>query len=267
VELVLDRFFRPRHWAARFAMATGLQHATVDVERLSIPAARAAGAPPLRIAFASDFHAGATTDRRILAAAFTAIAEENPDLLLLGGDFVTTRAGYIDHLAPFIADIEPPLGKIGVFGNHDRRANRAVLTSALEKAGVRMLVNEGVLLPAPHADVAVVGLDDPIVGDPECVDVPDARVRVVLMHAPDGLLAVGERPFDLALCGHTHGGQVTIAGRRPYLPEGKLSRRYAGGRYRVAPPGGTLVVSHGVGCSTVPVRLGVRPQVHVITLG
>jgi predicted MPP superfamily phosphohydrolase len=266
VELVLDRFFRPRHWAVRVAMATGLQRDRVDVERLSIPVARH-GAPPLRVAFASDFHAGATTDRRILAAACAAIAAEQPDLLLLGGDFVTTRAGYIDHLAPLVAGIPAPLGKIGVFGNHDRRANRDVLTRALEGAGVRMLVNEVATLPAPHGDVAVLGLDDPIVGEPRCIDMPGARVRIVLMHAPDGLLAVDNRPFDLALCGHTHGGQVTIAGMRPYLPEGRLSRRYAGGRFQVMPQGGTLVVSNGVGCSTVPVRIGAAPQVHVITLG
>jgi predicted MPP superfamily phosphohydrolase len=267
VELVLDRFFRPKHWAARLAVATGLQRASVDVEHLSIPVVRPPGAPPLRIAFASDFHAGATTDRRILEAACAAIAAESPDLLLLGGDFVTTRAGYIDHLAPLIADIPAPLGKIGVFGNHDRRANRTVLARALENAGVRMLVNEVAMLEAPHGDVGVLGLDDPIVGNPECIDMPRARVRVVLMHAPDGLVAVGKRPFDVALCGHTHGGQITIAGKRPYLPQGKLSRRYAGGRYQIGPAGGVLVVSNGVGCSTVPVRVGARPQVHVITLG
>jgi uncharacterized protein len=217
--------------------------------------------------FASDFHAGATTNRRILEAACSAIVEEAPDVLLLGGDFVTTRAGYIDHLAPLIADIPAPLGKFGVFGNHDRRANRAVLARALAAAGVRMLVNEAVSLGGPHGDVGIVGLDDPIGGDPRFPDDVTTPIRIVLMHAPDGLLTVGERAFDVALCGHTHGGQIAIGGVKPYLPRGRLSRRYAGGLYRVGRGAKRLlVVSRGVGCSTVPVRIGAPAQIHVLTV-
>jgi predicted MPP superfamily phosphohydrolase len=230
--------------------------------------ARRTGRPPLRIAFASDFHAGATTHPRMLEEACAAIAAEKPDILLLGGDFVTTRAGYIDQLAPLLASIHAPLGKFGVFGNHDRRANLTVLSRALEEAGVRMLVNETLMLPEPYGDVALLGLDDPIWGAPKYPEALDARVRIVLMHAPDGLITVGDRHFDLALCGHTHGGQITVAGIRPYMPHGKLSREYAGGLYRLGEDGDrALIVSNGVGCSTVPVRLGVPAQVHLITLG
>lgn len=266
--MVLDGLFRPRHWAARLAYATGLQPASVDVDRLLIPVKRASGAPPLRIAFASDFHAGSTTDPRTLAAACEVMAAERPDVLLLGGDFVTTRARYIDDLAPLLAKIPAPFGKFGVFGNHDRRANRATLTRALEAAGVRMLVNEVTTLPPPHADISILGLDDPIRGAPEFRETADASVRVILMHAPDGLMTIGDRPFDLALCGHTHGGQIAMGRLKPYLPYGKLSREYAGGLYRLGRDGGrALVVSAGVGCSTVPVRLGARAQVHLLTVG
>jgi uncharacterized protein len=267
LELVLDRLFHPRQWAARLALSTRLQRTDIEVDRLSVPARRAPGAPPLRVVFASDFHAGATTSPRILEAACNAIAAERPDVLLLGGDFVTTRAGYIDHLAPLIATIAAPLGKFGVFGNHDRRANRGFLTSALAAAGVRMLVNETVTLGGPQGDVSVIGLDDPIRGDPQFPDSVTTPVRIVLMHAPDGLFAIGERAFDVALCGHTHGGQIAIGGVRPYLPHGRLSRKYAGGSYRLGRSERLLVVSRGVGCSTVPVRIGAPAQIHVLTVG
>ena len=233
-----------------------------------MPVDRPSGAPPLRIAFASDFHAGATTDRRVLEAACAAIAEERPDLLLLGGDFVTTRAGYIDQLAPLLAEIPAPLGKFGVFGNHDVRANVGLLRRRLESAGVRVLENEVVTLPDPHRDISLLGLDDPIWGQPEYREMPGGAVRLVLMHAPDGLITIGDRHFDLALCGHTHGGQITIGGVKPYMPHGKLSRDFAAGLYRLGPDGErALVVSHGVGCSTIPIRLGPRPQVHLLTVG
>jgi uncharacterized protein len=268
LELLLDRIFRPGHWASRLAIATRLQSANIEVERLLVPVRRRAGAAPLRVAFASDFHAGATTDPRVLEAACAAIADEKPDVLLLGGDFVTTRAGYIDQLAPLLASIPASLGKFGVFGNHDRRANRGVLSRALEAAGVRMLVNETATLPDPHGDVTLLGLDDPIRGSPSYRNMPEGAVRIVLMHAPDGLMTLGDRHFDLAVCGHTHGGQISVGGVKPYLPHGKLSREYPGGLYRIGAAGDrALVVSRGVGCSTVPVRMGARAQVHLLTVG
>jgi predicted MPP superfamily phosphohydrolase len=268
LELILDRLFRPAHWASRLAVATGLQSTSIEVDRLLIPVKRRSGSPPLRIAFASDFHAGATTDVRVLEAACAAIAAEKPDILLLGGDFVTTRAGYIDQLAPLLATIDAPLGKYGVLGNHDCRSNTEVLTRALNAAGVRMLVNEAFSLPSPYDDIVLLGMDDPIWGHPEYVEMPDDAVRIVLMHAPDGLITLGDRDFELALCGHTHGGQIALGRIRPYLPHGKLSREYAAGLYRLGAEGrGALVVSHGVGCSTIPVRLGPRPQVHLLTVG
>jgi predicted MPP superfamily phosphohydrolase len=269
LEMVLDGVFRVGQWAARLADGAGLQSARpIEVDRLLIPVDRANDAPPLRIAFASDFHAGATTALRVLEDACSAIAAERPDVLLLGGDFVTTRAKYIDDLAPLIAQIPAPLGKFGVFGNHDRRANRGILSRSLEAAGVRMLVNEVATLPSPHHDVTILGLDDPVRGTPEYRDSPDGSTRIVLMHAPDGLITIGDRHFDLAVCGHTHGGQIAVGQLKPYLPYGRLSREYAGGLYRLGPDGNrALVVSRGVGCSTVPIRVGAPAQVHLFTIG
>ncbi|HET9423951.1 MAG TPA: metallophosphoesterase [Gemmatimonadaceae bacterium] len=268
--MVLDRLLRPRHWAARLADAAGLQTARpIEVDRVLIPVGRTSAAPPLKVAFASDFHAGATTAMRVLERACAAIADEKPDLVLLGGDFVTTRARYIRKLAPMLAEIPAPLGKFGVFGNHDHRANRAELTRALEGAGVRMLVNERVTLAAPHDDVTLFGLDDPIRGAPSYGEAAvRSPVQIVLMHAPDGLITLGDRHFDLAVCGHTHGGQITLGPVKPYLPYGSLSREYSGGLYRLGPEGNrALVVSRGVGCSTIPIRLGARAQVHLFTIG
>lgn len=269
LEMVLDQVFRPVHWASRMAYAAGLQSARpIEVDRLLVPVERAGNAPPLRIAFASDFHAGATTDTRVLIDACEALAAEKPDVLLLGGDFVTTRARYISDLAPLIARIPAPLGKFGVFGNHDKRANRLELARELDQAGVRMLVNEVATLPSPHDDVAIIGLDDPIRGAPEYRSAGAAKVSIVLMHAPDGLMTLGDRHFDLAVCGHTHGGQIAVGGVRPYMPYGKLSREYADGLYRLGPDGRrALVVSRGVGCSTIPIRFGARAQVHLLTVG
>lgn len=268
IEMLLDRCFRPARWATRISYALGLQSARpVHVDAIDMPVSRPRSARPLRVAFASDFHAGATTSARVLARACAALDALEPDVLLLGGDFVSVRADDIHVLAPLLAKVRAPLGKFGVFGNHDLRANRGVLADALAAAGVRMLVNEVVRLPAPHDDVSIVGLDDPIRGTPhgDVLDYADG-IRILLMHAPDGLLAAGSRHFDLALCGHTHGGQIVLPGGiMPYLPHGSLSREYPVGMFHLD---GTrrLLVSRGVGCSTVPVRFGCPSEVHVLTI-
>ena len=77
LEMVLDRFFRPMHWAARAADAAGLQTGRpIEIDRVLVPVGRRTTAPPLRVAFASDFHAGATTSARVLEEACAAIADE-----------------------------------------------------------------------------------------------------------------------------------------------------------------------------------------------
>jgi predicted MPP superfamily phosphohydrolase len=95
---------------------------------------------------------------------------------------------------------------------------------------------------------------------------PANGTRIVLMHSPDGLTAIGDRDFDLAVCGHTHGGQIAWPSGRPVLvPGGHLNRKYASGLFKLGEAGKrTLLVSRGVGCSTLPIRLFAGPQVHSI---
>jgi uncharacterized protein len=268
LELLLDGVLRPGHWAARLARLAGLQRSPAVsrfvVETPTLPA----GMPPLRIAFASDFHAGATTHPALFARALEAIRAEAPHLVLFGGDFVTVRASYVRELRPLLDELDPPLGKFAVLGNHDLRAHRPTLLAALADANVRLLANTQTRLPPPFEGVTVCGLDDPIRGRPDPAAALDGATaaRIVLMHAPDGLLSLGARPFCLAFCGHTHGGQIALPGGRPIVvPAGRLSRTYARGRFDLG-EGRTLIVSRGVGCSTVPFRAFARSEVVSVVL-
>ena len=259
-------------WGARLARRLGLQPLPVTRRHAVVAPRRAPGAPTLRIAFASDFHAGASTHPAVLAAACARLAEARADVILLGGDYVAHEACEVEARVPLLAELTAPLGKFAVFGNHDLLDDDAHIARRLEWAGVRVLTNGAARLGAPHDDVWVCGLDDPILGDPDAAraldGTDDRETRVVLMHAPDGVLALGARAFDLALCGHTHAGQIALpGGLMPVLPAGRLSRRYAHGEYALgASPldaARTLLVSAGVGCSSVPVRLLAQPEVHV----
>jgi predicted MPP superfamily phosphohydrolase len=267
VELVLDTVFRPRDWASKLTYGLGLQGKLRTTSTTVQPDPQLRREAPLRIAFASDFHAGATTGDALLAHACRALDALEPDVVLFGGDFVSVRAADIHRLAPHIAKINAPYGKFGVLGNHDLRSNYREVIAALEDAGVQVLSNSRVTLAAPYADVSICGLDDMTRGHPR----PDLAIdgaegtRVVLMHSPDTLTAIGDRRFELALCGHTHGGQVVTPWGFPlWVPGEGLNRTYTQGRFAVGPKkASTLIVSRGVGCSTLPIRAFAAPEVHL----
>jgi uncharacterized protein len=257
-------------WPATVARRLGLQpDPWLRTHTLPLPG-RAASAPPLRVGFASDFHSGPTTHPAVVDRACRALADASPDVLLLAGDFVELHARHIDRLAPMLAEIPAPLGRFAVLGNHDLMGDDSYVEERLQAAGIQLLTNRSTRLPPPHDDVWLCGLDDPTrgVARADCALDGVPGTRVVLMHSPDGLLTIGERPFDLALCGHTHGGQVVLpTGHALYMPEGDLNRRFPRGLYQLEPDGRrALLVSGGVGCSTVPVRLFARPEVHLCTL-
>jgi uncharacterized protein len=254
-------------WPVALVRAFGIRPAVRTV-RHSVAVAGWSSRTPLRMAFASDFHAGPTTDPEVLRAGCAALSAAAPDVLLLGGDFVNLMAADIDWLAPELGKIPAPFGRFAVLGNHDLWSNGQHIVERLEAAGIQVLVNRNVRLASPHDDVWICGLDDHSMGD------PDARaavrgaggLRIVLMHAPSGLLDLGNERFDLALCGHTHGGQIALPGGIPILvPDGRLSRRYARGRFPIGEQG-TLVVSVGLGCGVFPLRLFAPPEIIVCEL-
>jgi predicted MPP superfamily phosphohydrolase len=224
--------------------------------------------PPLTIAYASDFHAGSTTDPAVLHAGCAKLRAAAADVLLLGGDFVTLDPSAAEPLAAELGTIPAPFGRFAVLGNHDWWADAPRIARTLEAAGIVLLTNRSVRLRAPLDGVWICGLDDHWCGQPDAAAAlrEAAGVRIVLMHSPSGLLDLGQERFDLALCGHTHGGQLALPGGVPIVvPQGPLSRRYSRGRFSLG-DGRTLVVSVGLGCVVLPVRLFATPEIVVCHL-
>jgi predicted MPP superfamily phosphohydrolase len=173
------------------------------------------------------------------------------------------------------------VGVVGVLGNHDWYGDGVAMQAALDRVGVRMLRNQRLWLdgqrrlstsPLPDAMV-IAGLADL---SEDRVDVraalgglKDAVPRIVLAHQPDTAempeLAGPDGPrVDLMLSGHTHGGQVRIPFLgTPGIPS-NYGQKYAGGL--IAGPRFPVLVSRGVGMSVLPVRVGVPPEIGLITL-
>ena len=227
---------------------------------------------PLRIGFASDFHAGPTTHPALFDDLRAAIERERPDVLLLGGDYVSFDAAYIDALRGFLEGVSAPLGTYAVIGNHDIWNGRAPVEAVLRAAGIDVLVNGSRRLPAPFGMVGICGIDDPWTGKPSVeaafADAAGSEdsVKIFLTHSPDGVVLLDGRRFDAAFAGHTHGGQIASPGGRPlFRPSGPASRDFSYGRYEI-PENGPLFVSCGVGCSGIPLRLNADPELVICTL-
>jgi hypothetical protein len=242
--------------------------APVRAVRLELPILPA-GMPRLRLGFASDLHIGPVTPIPTLERAFALLNDAQPDVLLLGGDYVylDASAAKADVLRRLVASVAAPL-KLAVLGNHDLWTRHDRLESALAEAGARVLVNEVVRLADPHGGVVILGVDDPRCGrpDPEAVlrASEGATVRIVLVHRPDGMFLFEDAGIDLLLCGHSHGGQIALPGGRPITVPGTGSRRWPHGLHRV----GTtyLHVSRGVGAVELPIRAFAPPDVVIADL-
>lgn len=257
-------------WPARITRAIGLQGTLQVAEHVfRIPRARS-DAPDLRLVFVSDFHVGPTLHPRLLADVLAAVGDAGAELVLLGGDFVSFHARYVDRLVEPFRRLQPALGKFAVLGNHDLLGDDEYIVRRLTEAGVTTLVNRNARLPAPHDDIWVCGFDDWDEGlpDAEQTFAGATGTRIVLAHQPDALLAIENRPFDIAFFGHVHGGQYLKDNREPVIRHrGPVSMLYMhGGVFHTGVKNAPVLVSRGIGTSTLPARRHADPQVHVCTL-
>ncbi|WP_422995797.1 metallophosphoesterase [Undibacterium sp. Di24W] len=266
-ELILDTFLC-RGLIAKCCYRLGL-HGKLSVTQYIISLTPVRALPrPLTIAFLSDFHAGPTTHPQIFSDAFDAIAKHDVSLLLLGGDFISCKAHYIEKLIPMIANVHAPLGKFAVLGNHDLWVDDDYLCQQLNNAGVRVLTNQNARLPEPFSMISVCGTDDPWTGEVDIAQAfkDSASIRLLLTHAPDGLLFLNGEKFEVAFAGHTHGGQIANSYGQPFmLPHGHLSKQYHHGLFDI-PDNGQLIVSRGIGCTNLPLRVNAAPELVLCTL-
>jgi predicted MPP superfamily phosphohydrolase len=248
---------------------------------------------PLTIAAIADVHAckpWMTAER--IQSIVRQTNELKPDLIVLLGDYISSMR-YItgtvdaDDWATALAGLKAPLGVHAILGNHDWWGDHAVqekrqgppfARGALERAGIPVYENDVVRLTKSGRTFWLAGLGDQLAFWPTRrrhpglrigVDdlagtlskVPDGDPVILLAHEPDILPRVPER-VSLVLSGHTHGGQVRLFGWSPVVPS-RYGNRYAYGHIREQCD---LIVSGGLGCSMIPVRFGMPPEVVLLSI-
>lgn len=232
---------------------------------------------PIRIAALADLHAvepwmpmGRIEE---IVQAANALA---PDLVVHLGDYVhgvprpfRTGAVPIADWSAALAKLKAPLGGYAVLGNHDWSHNPVTIREALAGNGIPVLENEAVKIKtAGGLEFWLAGLGDQVARRHDLAKtmraLSDNAPALLLAHEPDIFPQVSER-ISLTLCGHTHGGQVRIPGYGPLLVPSRYGRRYAYGHY--VEQNRHLVVSGGLGCTFLPIRLAMPPEIVLLELG
>lgn len=234
----------------------------------------------VRIAFLTDTHLGRRIPVEHIEEAVRIAIDLNPDLFLLGGDYIDHAPSMIEPCAALLRPLVQT-GKpvVGVLGNHDYYTDAPRVMKAITAEGIHGLLNSRVYLtgsralisrPVPGDCLCIAGLDDLWEGTPSidaALDGVDPTIpRLVLSHNPDCAEEpnAGIHRVDLMLSGHTHGGQVRFPLVGAMIVPSRYGQKYAQGL--VQGPHFPVVISAGIGMAIVPVRLNVPPEVAEVTL-
>jgi len=222
-----------------------------------------------RVVFLADIHTGPFFSRERTAELVEAVNALEPDVIVLGGDYVGGRIGAAPDFYAEAARLEAPLGVYAVLGNHDVWEGADEARAGLAEAGIELLDNGSAALELDGASIRLAGVQDLYTGEPdvettgEGIEADDFAILV--SHNPDVFpsgIDVTPDTWDLALAGHTHGGQITLGEVKPVVTS-MYGDRFSGGW--TTEKDTPILVTRGVGTVTVPVRIGASPEVHVIT--
>jgi len=261
----------PLGWAAERLAAPFFRwdHATIETPEVSLAVP---GLAPqfdgYRIALVTDLHHGPAVPARWLSRVAQRVEELAPDLVVLGGDFVSHARRDLRGLDEIIARFRAPDGTLAVLGNHDHWVDPDAVSASLERGGARLLTNQHVLISRGTGAIAVGGVDDFSHGavrpDEALAGVPLHIPRVLLSHNPD-LIEYLPRDLrvDVMLSGHTHNGQAHLPLIGPITAPSQFGRKYLHGLKQVGPT--WLYVSAGIGSAWVP-RWGNPPELPMIRL-
>jgi predicted MPP superfamily phosphohydrolase len=259
------------------------------------------GLPPAfdgyRIGFLTDIHLGTWVPESWIERALASLREQRIDLLLLGGDYILVNESSLwdslgacrnptySHLSKAIASeriyrsfarcmqqVTFPDGIFAVVGNHEHWNMFPVFEAAMRgHPTVQVLINREVSIKRADQELLIFGVDDYLTGIPSWPpsrELQEGRAaRIILSHNPDYLTAILERPehaFSLALCGHTHGGQIVLPALGPIAAQ-VLDRRFIAGTH-LTNAGQIIYTSRGLGVVGLPFRFNCPAEVSVCTL-
>ena len=215
----------------------------------------------LRIGLITDTHRSRWVSHEDIDRAARALLAQHPDLVVLGGDYVTWGdRQYVGPSAEALGSLTAPHGVFAILGNHDDDHDMPL---ALRRKGIQVLRDARTRLAIRGEPVDLVGIRFWTKKQSDIADLvrQPAPTTVLLAHDPRRITEAAALNIPLVLSGHTHGGQVVLPGlgavaaRKFPIAAGTLRREQT-----------TMFVSRGVGTIYVPVRIECPPEVAGLTL-
>jgi uncharacterized protein len=278
--------------AATYGFAAGRLRYTI--ERVDVPVANL---PPeldgLRIVQLSDIHIGDYMPPREIARAVDMANDLRPDISFVTGDFVSSEGDPLDACITELSRLRAPLGVWGCNGNHEIYAGVEDEAERLfREKGMRLLRASNAIVEHNGGRFNLLGVDyqrdhmtsgertGPMLAEIEPLirrDMPN----ILLSHNPNSFRRAAELGIELSLAGHTHGGQIKFEIVDHSVSPARLITPFVAGLYRlpmnghagVAPEIRTnglqkaaLYVNRGLGTFGFPVRIGVPPEITLLTL-
>ena len=221
-----------------------------------------------RIAQISDLHCGPFASGPRVAGWIAAVNRLRPDLVAVTGDLIASGDAFVPVVASALGQLRAPHGVFACMGNHDYFGDGEAMAQALASEGLTVLRNRGVEVPRDGARLFVAGVDDTWTGRHDVAramaDRPAGVPAVLLAHDPALFPEAAAHGVDLTLSGHTHGGQLGLPLFARKVNLARIITRYTSGFYREG--SASLYVNRGLGTTGPPVRLGVSPELAVLTL-
>lgn len=242
---------------------------TVDVVKYEFPA-RLPANKGKKILWFSDLHFSGSrvVEEKVLEESSEFIKQIQPDYIVCGGDVVSYSSS-LPVVRDFLQNLPEKSQKLAVLGNWEyskRWLKSKDWKKFFKDSGFELLINEGLELD----EFFFYGIDDLRKGHTaKPHDIPDDKEVVFLGHSPDAFIHISSnkilRKTSLILSGHTHGGQIRVPFFGALLTSSRYWRRFDYGHF-VNAKEVHMLVSAGLGCSTLPVRLSCRRELVLVTL-
>jgi uncharacterized protein len=267
--------------AATYGFAAG--RLRYSIERVDVPVANL---PPeldgLRIAQLSDIHIGDYMPPREIARAVAMANDLQPDISFVTGDFVSSEGDPLDACITELSQLRAPLGVWGCNGNHEIYAGVEDEAERLfHEKGMRLLRASNAVVEHNGGRFNLLGVDyqrdhmvsgehtGPMLKEIEGLvrrDMPN----ILLSHNPNSFHRAAELGIELSIAGHTHGGQIKFEIVDHSVSPARLITPFVAGLYRLPIPmngqKAALYVNRGLGTLGFPVRIGVPPEITLLTL-
>lgn len=233
-----------------------------------------------RIVFVSDIHHGSSLSRERVKKLVQLINELHPDIIILGGDYISFEEKYIKPLFEELRNLKCKYGVYGVLGNHDFYVNGSLSREMMVLNGIKDCDNKSYWLKINRDSIKIGGVVDPDGWKPKVdstvYDVKRSDFCILISHRPDYIDKINNDLVDLTLSGHTHGGQITLFGLwAPILPTengiwaslslSKDTQKYRYGLIQPRPNMQSYITS-GIGTRFPHIRFFCRPEIAVLEL-